>query len=108
LSSSAALTLEHLRTIDREAWGEKISLMIHMLHKITPSRGRHENLVEARRKADWVNVSFNTLVFGLDRKWLREVRARLPLHTFHLRALFPVIGVSMVKHPLTPMPNFHL
>ncbi|MGQ0698001.1 MAG: hypothetical protein ACT4PZ_07135 [Panacagrimonas sp.] len=106
LGSSAALAVEHLKSIGREEWAEPVRLMIEMHHKITPYRGAYANLVEAMRQADWLDVSFGLVSFGIPRDWLREVRGALPLHTFYPRALFPVIGSYMVRHPQSPLPNF--
>jgi hypothetical protein len=106
LDSSAHLARKHLERIGHLEWDDRISLMIQMHHKITPYRGPHANLVEAMRKADWVDVSFGTLAWGIPRPWLRELRSLLPLHTFYPRALFPVIGMYMMRNPLRPLPNF--
>src|SRR5258705_13949454 len=69
LGTSAEVARKHLEKIGRTEWSEKITLMIEMHHKITPYHGAHENLVEAMRKADWVDVSMNTMVFGIPRPW---------------------------------------
>lgn len=106
LTSSADLAAAHLRSIGREDWIVPVGLMIQMHHKIRPYRGPYENLVEAMRKADWMDVSFGLLRFGVDQQWLRALRRALPLYSFYPRALFPVIGSYMLRHPVNPLPNF--
>lgn len=106
LDSSSALAAEYLKSIGREDWIEAVDLMIRMHHKVTPYRGAHENLVEAMRKADWLDVSFGLVRFGIDPAWQRAVRQALPLHSFYPRALFPVIGSYVLRNPLSPLPNF--
>ena len=82
--------------------------MIRMHHKISPYRGKYANLVEAVRKADWIDVSLGLFKFGLPARWLRELHQRLPLYTFYPRTLFPLIARYMLRHPLRPLPNFRL
>ena len=108
LESSSALARRHLEEIGHSEWTEQITLMIGMHHKITPYRGKYVNLVEAFRKADWIDVSLGLLKFGLSAQWIRELHQRLPLHTFYPRTLFPLIGGYMLRHPLRPLPNFRL
>lgn len=106
LDDSSALARDYLASIGKTDWAEQVTLMITQHHKITPYRGRHANLVEAMRKADWVDVGFALFKFGIDRAWLRQMRAALPVYTFYPRTLFPVIGAYILKHPLKPLPNF--
>jgi hypothetical protein len=105
LKTSTELACEHLRSINREEWEEEISLMIDMHHKITPYKGVYANLVEAMRKADWVDVSFGVFSFGLERTWLTQLNALLPLHTLYPRTLSSVIFQYVLRHPFKPLPN---
>jgi hypothetical protein len=106
LEPSVQLAGEHLSRIGRADWHEQISLMIRMHHKITAYRGPHANLVEATRKADWIDVSFGALSFGLDRDWLSGLHKRFPLYSFYPRTLVPVIARYAVTHLARPLPNF--
>ena len=108
LDSSSDLARRHLQGIGREDWSEEITLMICMHHKITPYRGKYQNLVEAFRRADWIDVSFGLLKFGLPPEWVRDLHQRLPLYTFYPRTMFPLIGRYMLRHPFNPLPNFRL
>jgi hypothetical protein len=106
LDASVARAEQHLRDIGRESWSEAVALMIRMHHKLRPYRGPHANLVEAVRKADWVDVSFGLLCFGLERAWLRRLHAALPLYSFYPRTLVPLIARYIARHPRRPLPNF--
>lgn len=106
LGSSSALARDYLAAQGKEAWGDQIEAMICHHHKIRPYRGDHANLTEAMRKADWIDVSFRLLNFGLDRRWLRELHRALPLYSFYPRRIMPVILSYMLRHPRKPLPNF--
>jgi len=106
LGASARLAGNHLANVGRTEWIEPVELMIRMHHKITPYRGPHANLVEAMRKADWIDVSFGALRFGIPRDWVQKLHRALPLHSFYPRTLVPLIVRHVVSHPTRPLPNF--
>lgn len=106
LGQAAALACEHLQSIGRSEWESPVTLMITQHHKVRPYSGPHHNLVEAMRKADWVDVSFGRMRFGLPRDWLRQLHETLPLYSFYPKTLFPLIGRYMLRHPSKPLPNF--
>lgn len=62
--------------------------------------------MEALRKADWLDVFFGLVRFGIDPAWHRAVRQASPLHTFYPRALLLVIGGDVLRNPISPLPNF--
>lgn len=106
LDSAAAQAQAHLARIERTAWQEPVTLMIVNHHKLTAYRGPHERLVEAMRRADWIDVSLGMLRFGLDRMRLAEVREALPLETFYPRTMVPFVLRHAALHPRRPLPNF--
>jgi hypothetical protein len=106
LDGAVALAEAHLRGIDRTDWIEPVTLMIRNHHKVRRYTGPQANLVEPFRCADWIDVSFRVLNFGIDRAWLRALHAQLPLHSFYPRTLVPLIARYMARHPLRPLPNF--
>lgn len=108
LESSSVLARRYLDEIGREDWSEQITCMISYHHKITAYRGKYANLVEAFRKADWIDVSFGLRKFGLPPQWLQSLHEQLPLYTFYPRTLLPLIGGYMLRHPFRPLPNFRL
>ncbi len=56
---------------------------IHWHHKILPYRGEHAEIIEACRKADWIDVSRGFLRKGLKRAIVRDVEAAFPNLGFH-------------------------
>ena len=106
LESSSALARAHLFEIGREEWNEEITLIIESHHKLSAYQGPYSNLVEPFRKADWVDVSFSLLRFGLSKPWLQELHVKLPIDGFYPRTMVPLILSYMVRHPFAPLPNF--
>ncbi len=105
LESSVVLAGQHLAAIGRQQWMQEIALMINMHHKIGAYKGRHENLVEAFRKADWLDVTFGQRRYGLPRAWIKNLHETLPLYTFP-KTVFSLIPIYMFRHPRKPLPNF--
>lgn len=106
LDGATALAESHLHGVGRADWIEPVTLMIRNHHKVRRYAGPHANLVEPFRAADWIDVSFGMLNFGIDRAWLRALHAQLPLQSFYPRTLMPVIAAYMMRHPRRPLPNF--
>ena len=79
---------EALAVADNEKhdWGldpEALTAIIHWHHKVFPYRGRDETVVEACRKADWVDASLGWCRKGLSRQTVAAVEAAFPNHGFH-------------------------
>ena len=76
-----------LRDNLRHDWGldpEALRAAIHWHHKITPYRGPHATaVVEACRKADWIDANMGMVRKGLRRAQIRKVEAALPNEGFH-------------------------
>jgi len=51
---------------------------IHWHHKILPYRGPHRDIIEACRKADWIDASKGILRKGMSRGAIAEVEAEFP------------------------------
>jgi hypothetical protein len=56
--------------------------------------------VELTRRADLVDVSAGMVPFGLDRRWLRELRARVPAAGL-TREIARLVGGALRTRPLT-------
>ena len=56
---------------------------IHWHHKIFPYTGPHRDIIEACRKADWIDASKGMLRKGISRAAIREVEAAFPNLGFH-------------------------
>jgi len=95
----------HLTKIGRQDWIEEISLMISYHHKISRYRSKNEYIVENFRKADWIDVSFGLLNFGVDKKKIKEIRKAIPALGFH-KFLFTASLINLLKHPFNPLPMF--
>ena len=71
---------------ERYGWGldpDALRGAIHWHHKIRPYRGPHQNVIEACRKADWIDASMGTLRKGLSKAAVKEVEAAFPNLGFH-------------------------
>jgi len=61
--------------------------------------------VEATRKADWIDVSFCALRFGLPRKYDRGVAAAFQLDGFYPRPAWPMVARYAAHDLRRPIPN---
>ena len=60
---------------------------IHWHHKIFPYTGPHRDIIEACRKADWIDASLGWLRKGMPRRSIREVERAFPNLGFHATLL---------------------
>jgi hypothetical protein len=79
--------------------------MIGHHHKIRSYRGPSAPFVEATRKADWIDVSFCALRFGLPRTYVCEVATAFPLDGFYPRPAWPMVARYAVHNLRRPIPN---
>jgi hypothetical protein len=105
LDRAADLSDTWLNEHGRLAWRHDIRLMIGHHHRIRPYRGRSASLVEATRKADWIDVSFCVLRFGLPRTYVQEVAQAFPLDGFYPRPAWSMVGRYAVRNLRRPIPN---
>ena len=56
---------------------------IHWHHKVLPYRGPHERIIEACRKADWIDASKGLVRKGVSRAAIKDVGAAFPNRGFH-------------------------
>ncbi len=71
---------------ERYQWGldeEALRGAIHWHHKITPYKGAHQRVIEACRKADWIDASMGKVRKGLSRETIKQVEAAFPNLGFH-------------------------
>lgn len=107
LEPSVALAAAHLERAGFHAQVTEVSAMIRAHHKVTPYRGLGAGIVDAFRRADWVDVSRGVLTFGLPRTRIRQIRRRWPDAGFH-RRLLHLAAARAVRHPLSPLPMLRL
>jgi len=79
---------EHAVVVDNEKYQweldpELLRGIIHWHHKITRYRGPHERIIEACRKADWIDASMGWVRKGISRKAIAAVEAAFPNEGFH-------------------------
>lgn len=79
---------EAVAIADNEKYGlgldpDLLSAAIHWHHKIFPYTGPHRAIIEACRKADWIDASKGMLRKGMSRTAIREVEAAFPNLGFH-------------------------
>ncbi|MCR9090173.1 phosphohydrolase [Algiphilus sp.] len=104
LRPSADQADAYLDAIGRSEWKPEMRLMIEMHHKLRPYRKAHAEWVEPVRRADWCDVSFNLLRFGLPKSFIKEVNASFPLGKFYPGHVYKVSAKWMLRHPLNPIP----
>ncbi len=94
---------EYLAARGKADWIPEIEAMILDHHKVTSSRVEPQSLVEAFRRADWIDVSLGLRRFGLSRTFIAAVVATFPNAGFHRRLVQLTID-RFWRHPLTPLP----
>lgn len=71
---------------ERYGWGlnpEALRASIHWHHKLFRYRGPHAEVVEACRKADWIDATQGWVRKGLSRSQIAQVEATFPNCGFH-------------------------
>ena len=75
-----------LRDNEKFSWGldpDALRGAIHWHHKIFRFKGPHETVIEACRKADWIDATRGWFRKGMSRQAIREVEATFPNCGFH-------------------------
>lgn len=107
IAPSAELAREHLAAHSRAEWIPEVEAMIVNHHKITRARADSCSLVEAFRRADWIDVTRGVRRFGLARTFIASVFGTWPSAGFHWRLV--ELAVDRFRHhPLTPLPMVKL
>ena len=74
----------------RQGWGFDPDLLrgiIHWHHKVFPYRGEHAAIIDACRRADWIDASMGWLRKGMPRDAIRQVERAFPNLGFHAALL---------------------
>ncbi|MGQ0845217.1 MAG: HD family phosphohydrolase [Sporichthyaceae bacterium] len=104
LGKACDLATDYLKEIGREEWTTEMHLMIDNHHKMRSYTGPHAPLVEACRKADWIDVTFTKVRFGIPRSKIVEVRARFPMNEAYKSVAMPNIAKYASSHLRRPLP----
>ena len=107
IAPSVALAREYLAANGRAAWIAEIERMIADHHKITPSTAGPDSLIEAFRRADWIDVTRGLRGFGIPRPLVARLFATWPSAGFHWRLVTLTLD-RFRSHPLTPLPMVRL
>ena len=71
---------------EKHGWGldpDVLRGVIHWHHKIFPYKGPNQNVIEACRKADWIDATKGKLRKGISRPAISTVEAAFPNLGFH-------------------------
>ena len=71
---------------EKHGWGldpEALRGAIHWHHKISPYKGPHRDVIEACRKADWIDASKGVIRKGMSKAAIAEVETAFPNLGFH-------------------------
>ncbi len=101
LEPSALRAQEYVRSNGHGEWSTLIGAMIMNHHRIRPVRSN--KLVEAFRRADWADVTYGTIGFGVPADLMQALTGLYPLLGFQKR-LAMLTFHQLKKHPLNPLP----
>jgi hypothetical protein len=107
IAPSIALAHDYLVARACEGWTAEITGMIADHHKITKSTAVPGSLIEAFRRADWIDVTRGLRGFGVPRPFVARVFASWPSAGFHWRLVTLTLD-RFRSHPLTPLPMVRL
>ena len=83
LEPSEAVALADNETFAWQLDPDLLQGIIHWHHKVFRYRGPHERIIEACRKADWIDATKGFVRKGMPRKYIAKVEAAFPNHGFH-------------------------
>jgi hypothetical protein len=107
IAPSITLAHDYLVARARQDWIAEVEGMIANHHKITPSTGFPDSLIEGFRRADWIDVTRGLRGFGVPRPFVTQLLATWPSAGFHWR-LVTLTLERFRSHPLTPLPMVRL
>ncbi len=93
----------YLKANGLERWDEEIRLMISEHHKLRPYKDKPGLLVELFRKGDLVDFSLGLFKFGIDKTYLKSLKAAFPNSGFH-KGLVKKSIKRFLHYPLNPAP----
>jgi hypothetical protein len=92
-----------LDSYQKPGWYREIALAMSLHHSYRPHRGESAWLVEAIRRADWVECTAGRLHASIPADLVRQARRELPMGKFAIRSGRRII-MHALTHPLDPMP----
>jgi hypothetical protein len=100
LGPSRVLALQYLETQRKPAWAKNVARLIMEHHKLLPSS---HPVANSFRKADWIDVSWGALRFGVPRERIQELQERHPSAGFH-KLLLRLSLKRLLTRPWSPFP----
>jgi hypothetical protein len=107
IAPSIALAHDYLVDRAQEDWNTEIEEMIAEHHKITRAAPNTTSLIEAFRRADWIDVTGGLRAFGVPRPFIARLFSTWPSTGFHRRLVTLALD-RFRSHPLTPLPMIRL
>jgi hypothetical protein len=104
LGTASDWARDYLAAMGRPEWEPEMRLMIDNHHKVRPYTGPSAPMVDAMRKADWIDVTFTKVRFGIPRSFIRDLRATFPLNEAYKGVAMPMIARYAVSHLSRPLP----
>ena len=83
LEPSKALAIADYEKYGRELDSDVVRGAIHWHHKIFRYEGPHQNVIEACRKADWIDATKGNIRQGMSKAAIAKVEATFPNLGFH-------------------------
>lgn len=87
----------------KQQWFSEIATAITLHHRLRPYRGEHAWLVEALRKADWIEVTLGRIRSGVPLYAVQEARRLLPTGDF-AKTSAKRIALHALTNPMNPFP----
>jgi hypothetical protein len=107
IAPSIALAHDYLAAGARQGWAAEIEAMIASHHKITRATADPDSLIEAFRRADWIDVTLGLRRFGIPKSFVARLFATWPSAGFHWRLVTLTLD-RFWRHPLAPLPMVRL
>ncbi len=107
LHPSQLLARNYLDRAGKASWSEEIEAMIAEHHKLTRYKEHPTWLVEAFRKADWIDITGGLLRYRLEDDFVTDVLEAFPNAGFH-RNLLALFRQRLKSHPFSPLPMMKL
>ncbi|MFA4081361.1 HD family phosphohydrolase [Mycobacteroides salmoniphilum] len=92
-----------LNSRGKQHWFPEIATAMTLHHRLRPYRGEHAWLVEALRKADWIEVALGRIRNGVPRYVVREAHRLLPTNDF-AKTSAKRIALHALADPTNPFP----
>ena len=107
LEPSIRRASEFLVGSGRQAWVPVVANVIREHHKVLPWRGPGADLVEAFRRADWLDVCLFCLPSRLPRSFFHQAKRTFPRNGFHRRLVELTLWWGK-QHPFRPLPMLRI